>query len=84
MEKHLVVIGKLNRSVERKYFVMINIDMWYGDKHTEADKIDVSFYPNDGEYRGNIYKNGKIIGDYTCNNSVKLEKTFSQLHFNWD
>lgn len=40
---------------------MINIDMWYGDKHTESDKIDVSFYPNDGEYRGNIYKNGKLL-----------------------
>lgn len=63
---------------------MINIDMWYGHKHTEADKIDVSFYPNDGEYRGNIYKNRKIIGDYTCNDSVELEKTFSQLNFNWD
>ena len=49
----------------------------------EADKIDVSFYPNDGEYRGNIYKNGKIIGDYTCNDSIELEKTFSQLKFNW-
>ena len=62
---------------------MINIDMWYGDKHTEADKIDVSFYPNDGEYRGNIYKNGKIIGDYSCNDSVEPENTFSQLKFNW-
>ena len=57
---------------------MINIDMWYGDDHKEADKIDVSFYPNDGEYRGNIYKNGKTIGDYTSNNSVELEKSFSQ------
>ena len=27
---------------------MINLDMWYGDKHRESDKIDVSFYPNDG------------------------------------
>ena len=50
---------------------------------SEADKIDVSFYPNDGEYRGNIYKNGKIIGDYSCNDSVELENTFSQLKFNW-
>ena len=46
---------------------MIKIDMWYGDDHKEADKIDVSFYANDGEYRGNIYKTGKMIGDYTCN-----------------
>ena len=63
---------------------MINIDMWYGDDHNKADKIDISFYPNEGEYRGNIYKNGKIIGDYTCNDSVELEKAFLQLHFNWN
>lgn len=62
---------------------MINIDMWYGDKPTEAEKIDITFYPNDGEYRGNIYKNGKAIGDYSCNDSVELEKTFNHLHFNW-
>lgn len=63
---------------------MINIDMWYGDKHTEADKIDITFYDNIAEYRGNTYKNGKIIGDYSCNDSVELEKNFSQLNFNWD
>jgi hypothetical protein len=63
---------------------MIKIDMWYGDDHKEADKIDVSFYANDGEYRGNIYKTGKMIGDYTCNDSLELEKGFPQLTFNWD
>ncbi len=61
---------------------MIKIDMWYGNDHTEADKIDITFYPNDGQYRGNIYKDGKVIGDYTCNNSVELEKAFTQLTFN--
>ncbi len=63
---------------------MINIDMWYGDGHEKADKIDVTFYPNDGVYRGNIYKDGKIVGDYTCNDCLELEKNFSQLTFNWD
>lgn len=58
---------------------MINIDMWYGNYHEEADKIDISFYPNDGQYRGNIYKNGEIIGDYTCTDSVELERIFPQL-----
>jgi len=62
---------------------MINIDMWYGHEPSEADKIDIAFYPNDGEYRGNIYKNNKCIGDYTCNGSIELEKAFSHLHFNW-
>ena len=61
---------------------MIRIDMWYENSYTEADKIDITFY--DGEYRGNIYKSGKIIGDYVCNDSIELEKTFNQLNFNWD
>ena len=63
---------------------MTKIDMWYGDSYTEADKIDICFYDNESEYRGNIYKNGKIIGDYVCNDSVKLEKCFKQLTFNWE
>ena len=58
---------------------MINIDMWYGDNHKEADKIDIIFYPNEGKYRGNIFKNGKYIGDYVCDDSVELENTFSQV-----
>lgn len=62
---------------------MINFDMWYNDGPKEADKIDITFYPNDGEYRGNIYKNGKVIGDYSCNDSVELEKYFSHLYFKW-
>lgn len=63
---------------------MIDIDMWYGDNYKEADAIDITFYPNAGEYRGNIYKNRKIIGDYTCNDSVELENKFNQLEFIWD
>lgn len=63
---------------------MVKIDMWYGDNYKEADKIDVTFYPNGCEYRGNIYKNEKIIGDYSCNDSVELQNKFKQLQFNWD
>lgn len=63
---------------------MININMWYREDCKEADKIDITFYPNDGQYRGNIYIGEKIVGDYTCNDSVELEKAFSQLTFNWD
>ncbi len=59
------------------------IDMWYGDKKEDADKIDIAFYPNDGEYRGNIYKDGKIVGDYTAKDSTILESSFPQLCFNW-
>lgn len=61
---------------------MINIDMWYGNKRKEADRIDINFYPHGG-YRGNIYKDGIAIGDYVCDDSVLLEKSFPQLKFNW-
>ena len=61
---------------------MINIDMWYENNYTEADKIDIIFYPNDSQYRGNIYKDNKVIGDYTCNDSIELEKTFNWLQLN--
>ena len=63
---------------------MIKIDMWYGNNLKEADKLDITFYPNSGSYRGNIYKNGKIIGDFVCDNSIELENTFNQLQFNWE
>lgn len=63
---------------------MVHIDMWYGDKPTEADKISINFYDLDAEYRGNIYKNGETIGDYSCKDSLELEKAFPQLQFNWD
>ena len=61
----------------------VNIDMWYGNKIEEVTKIDVRFYDN-GEYRGNIYINNKIVGDYTAKDSIELEKAFPQLTFNWD
>lgn len=62
---------------------MINIDMWYNNDHSEADRITVTFSDIDAIYRGNIYKDNKIIGDYSCNNSVEIEKAFPQLQFNW-
>lgn len=61
----------------------LKIDMWYEDKKEEADKIDIFFNDLDCMYSGNIYKNGQIIGDYFCSNSMILEKLFPQLVFNW-
>lgn len=59
------------------------IDMWHGDSFASADKISVFFYPNDAEYRGNLYKNGKAIGDFTAKSSTEIEQRFNWLHFNW-
>ena len=63
---------------------MIKIDMWYGDKVEEVERLDFTFYPNAGEYRGNLYIGFQMVGDYVCNDSVELENAFPQLHFNWD
>jgi hypothetical protein len=61
----------------------IHIDMWYGDDVSVTDGIDVSFNDLDCKYRGNIYKNGRMIGDYVCDDSVTLEKVFKGL-FRWN
>ena len=52
------------------------IDMWYGDEFNKYDyDADAAFYPNEGVYRGNIYdKTGKIVGDYSCSDSVTIAK----------
>lgn len=60
-----------------------NVDMWYGDKKGDADRISISFNDLNCTYSGNIYKNGRIIGDYSCSDSMQLEKLFPQLVFNW-
>lgn len=53
----------------------MKIDIWYpGDHIAGADCI---FYPNDGEYRGNVYNaNGRAIGDFSSRNSVEIERRF--------
>lgn len=63
---------------------MIKIDMWYNDDYKKADKIDITFYPNSCDYRGNIYKDNKMIGDYICNDSIELKCKFNQLNFKWE
>lgn len=56
---------------------MIKFDFWYNDTKKDIVYIDCLFYPNTGEYRGNMYnKDLKIIGDYTTKNSSELEKMF--------
>lgn len=61
----------------------LNIDMWYGNSISEADGIDVYFSDIDCIYRGNIYKDGRMIGDYSCTDSVTLENAFKGL-FTWE
>ena len=60
------------------YDTSLTIDMWYGDKfEPKKYSATAAFYGNDGEYRGNIIDDsGNIIGDYTSDNSVLIEKNF--------
>ena len=53
----------------------MHIDLWYeGEKVVYADCF---FYPNERIYRGNLYNaDGKPIGDYSCRDSVLIEKRF--------
>ncbi len=53
----------------------MRIDLWYPGEQIAA--ASCAFYPNDGEYRGNVYNaSGRIIGDFTSKNSVEIEKRF--------
>ena len=56
---------------------MIKFDFWHGDTEKDIAAADCFFYPNGGHYAGNIYNDkGEIIGDYTSNDSVEIEKHF--------
>ena len=58
---------------------MINIDMWYEYKMEEVTGINWSFYGYDVVYRGNLYKNGKTIGDFTADTMQEVQEEFPQL-----
>ena len=60
----------------------MKIDMWYGDKLADADSLSCFFYDCDCEYRGNLYKNGKTIGDYTAKDTQSIEKAWTKSHKN--
>ena len=57
----------------------IFVDMWYGDDMRDIDKITMSFSDCDCEYRGNVYINGKMVGDYTTANSVCVLERIQRL-----
>ena len=53
----------------------MKIDLWYTGEHIASASF--AFYPNDGEYRGNLFnEQGRIIGDYVSKSSVEIEKRF--------
>jgi hypothetical protein len=59
----------------------MKIDMWYGDKPQDATRIDCWFSDCDCVYRGNIWIENEIVGDYWTQNSVEIEKEFPFFSF---
>lgn len=55
---------------------MTKFDFWYGDTLADVNGVSVFFYPNEGVYRGNVSKDGKMIGDFVSNDSIELENIF--------
>lgn len=56
---------------------MIYLDWWYGEpQNPENVDVAVNFYPNDGLYKGNMYKRGtnRCIGDFISDDSVAIEQ----------
>lgn len=54
---------------------MLNIDVWYPGE--TISRANCFFYPNDGEYRGNLFNaDGEIIGDFSGKDSVEIENRF--------
>ena len=58
---------------------MLRIDRWYPFRLYDVDRVDVFFYPEAGQYRGNLYINGQAVGDYYSDNSVEVEQKFQHI-----
>lgn len=58
---------------------MISIDMWYKNNPKEITGIDWSFSNLDCVYRGNLYKDGKTIGDFIADTMQEVCRAFPHL-----
>lgn len=57
---------------------MVKIDMWYKGEH--PTRYTANFYPNDGEYRGNLFNaDDKPIGDFVADDSVEMERRLDEI-----
>lgn len=58
----------------------MKIDIWYEGETIAA--ADCTFYPNDCEYRGNLYNaDGHMIGDYSSSDSVEIALRFPGIFY---
>ena len=61
---------------------MIKVD-FYG-KNGKPNGIRIFSNDTTGKYWGYLYKDLKIIGDFSADNSQEIENRFSYLNINWD
>lgn len=54
----------------------MHYDYWYGYRKRDADAVTVTFYPNEGVWRGNLWRKGEAIADFWSDDSVKIERAF--------
>ena len=55
------------------------IDLWYGDDLKDITNATFTFYPNEAEYRGNLYKDGKAVGDFATTDGIEMHNLFVQI-----
>lgn len=61
---------------------MINLisDFWYGYTMAGCDRIDCFFSDCDCVYRGNFYKNGRAVGDFTARTLQAIQTAWLSSH----
>ena len=59
----------------------VQLDFWYGNTLSEITHVSCSFSDCDCMYRGNMFINGKCVGDFASYDSVAIEKFFPGI---WD
>lgn len=64
---------------------MFHVNWWYPEEKAKKNYKakdcggTVSFYPNRGQYLGNLFYDGKCVADYVCDDSTEMEKIWSNI-----
>ena len=67
---------EINKTLKELEWEVNKQPKWYGNKIEEVTKIDITFSDCDCMYRGNCYIDGKMVGNYSTDDSIELEKLF--------
>lgn len=76
----MMMIMILMRNCGKEVKRMVHFDWWDGKAvNLSLCTATVTFYPNEGIYRGNVYKDGEPVGDFWSKDSVAIEKCFPHI-----